>query len=98
MTGSAEKGGNEQSHLLDTGAPTALYGHVVRFPMEDPAHRILNANDPVEWNRLRGRPSSSCLARLGDHMKEWSMGPMVARNSLREWSRVPSRHMLPYRT
>ena len=47
-----------------------FYGHVVRFPMDDPAHRILNAKDPVEWNRRRGRPNSSWLAHLGDHMKE----------------------------
>ena len=45
-------------------------GYVVRSPMDDPAHRILNAKDPVEWNRRRGRPNSSWLAQLGDHMKE----------------------------
>ena len=47
-----------------------FYGHVVRFPMEDPAHCIITAKDPVEWNRRRGRPNSSWLAQLGDHMKE----------------------------
>ena len=46
--------------------------------MDDPAHRILNAKDPVEWNRRPGRPNSSWLAQLGDHMKEWSMGPAQA--------------------
>ena len=51
-----------------------FYGHVVRFPMEDPAHRILNARDPVGWNRRRGRPNQSWLAQLGGYMKEWSMG------------------------
>ena len=45
-----------------------FYGHVVRFPMDDPAHRILNAKDPVEWNRRRN-PNSSWLAQLGNHMK-----------------------------
>ena len=30
--GSAEKGGNEQSHLLDTGAPTALLWPRGTFP------------------------------------------------------------------
>ena len=70
-----------------------FYGHVVRFPMDDPAHRILNAKDPVKWNRRRGRPNS-WLAQLGDHMKEWSTGPAqaraVARSRLREWSRKVS--------
>ena len=46
-----------------------FYGHVVRFPMDDPAHRILNAKDPVGWNRRRGRPNSSWLAHEG--MVNW---------------------------
>ena len=54
--------------------PLRFNGDVVRFSMDDPAHRILNTKDPVEWNRRRGRPNSSWLAQLGDHMKEWSMG------------------------
>ena len=33
-----------------------FYGHVVRFPMDDPAHPILNAKDRVEWNNQRGVP------------------------------------------
>ena len=71
-----------------------FYGHVVCFPMDDLAHRILNAKDPAEWNRRRGRPNSSWLAQLGDHMKEWSMGPAqaraVAQSRPREWSRKVS--------
>ena len=39
-----------------------FYRHVVRFPMDDPAQRILNAKDPVEW----GRPNS-WLAQSGHH-------------------------------
>ena len=34
-----------------------FYDHVVRFLMDDPAYRVLNATDPVEWNRRRGRPT-----------------------------------------
>ena len=34
-----------------------FYGYVVRFPMDDPANRILNANDPAEWNRRRAVPT-----------------------------------------
>ena len=34
-----------------------FYGHVVRFPMDDPAHRILNAKYPVEGNRGGGVPN-----------------------------------------
>ena len=68
-----------------------FYGHVVRFPMDDPAHRILYAKDPAGWNRRRGRPKLSWLAQLGGHMKDWSMGPAqartVARNKPREWSK-----------
>ena len=67
-----------------------FYGHVVRFPMDDPAHRILNVKDPVEWTRRRGRPYSSWLAQSGDHMKEWSMGLAQARKRPREWSRKVS--------
>ena len=78
-----------------SGDDSVLQGHVVRFPMEDPAHRILNAKDLVEWNRRRGRLNWSWLAQLGDHiMKESSMGPAqaraVARNRSREWSRKVS--------
>ena len=49
-------------------------GHVVRFPMDDPAYRILNAKAPAECNRRRGRPNLLWLAQLGDQMKNWSMG------------------------
>ena len=43
-----------------------FYGHVVRFPMDDPARRILTlppkaviltAMDPAEWNRRRVVPT-----------------------------------------
>ena len=30
-----------------------FYCHVVRFPVDDPAHRILNAKHTVKWNRRR---------------------------------------------
>ena len=56
-----------------------FYGHVVRLPSEDPAHRILNARDPAGWNRRRGRPNLSWLAQLSNHLKEWSLGPAQAR-------------------
>ena len=65
--------------------PLVSDAHLVRIiPMDDPAHRIRNAKDPVEWNRRRGRPNSSWLAQLGDHMKEWSMGPAQARAIARD--------------
>ena len=52
-----------------------FYGQVVRFPMDDIAHRILNPKDPAEWNRRRERPTSSWLAQFGDHMKGMVNGP-----------------------
>ena len=68
-----------------------FYGHVVRFPLDDPAHRILNARDPAGWTRRRGRPNLSWLAQLGSHLKDWSMGPAQARSIARSrpsaWSR-----------
>ena len=60
-----------------------FYGHVVRFPNVDPAHRILTAKDPGDWKRRRGRPRASWLAQLGDHMKCWSMGLTQARTIAR---------------
>ena len=31
-----------------------LYGHVARFPDDDPAHQILSVREPREWRRPMG--------------------------------------------
>ena len=51
-----------------------FYGHVVRFPEDDPAHRIPKSKDPAGWNRRRGCPRVSWLSQLENYMEGWSMG------------------------
>ena len=67
---------------------------MVRSPIDDPAHRIVNAKGPAKWNHRQEPSNSSWLAQLVDHLKEWSMGPAqaraVAQNRPREWSRKVS--------
>ena len=48
-----------------------FYGHLVRFPLDDPTHRILSVEDPSDWVRPVGRPrdtwsNSSSMAWAGD--------------------------------
>ncbi|XP_069994137.1 uncharacterized protein [Penaeus vannamei] len=33
-----------------------LYGHLVRFPQDNPAHRVISARDNPGWRRSVGRP------------------------------------------
>ena len=61
-----------------------FYGHVVRFPGDDPAHRILSARDPVGWRRPVGSPRASWMRQLGAHMEGWGMGPAQARSLARK--------------
>ena len=55
-----------------------LYGHVARFPDADPAHQILSAREPREWRRQMGRPRSSWLQQVYQHLKEMGMGQASA--------------------
>ena len=55
-----------------------LYGHVARFPVNDPAGRILSAREPVGWTRPRGRPYDTWLRQVGRYFAEMGMGPAAA--------------------
>ena len=67
-----------------------FYGHLARFPADDPAHRILSARDPVGWARLRGRPGATWLSQLDGNLGD-AMGPAQAWTTARrrpgEWKR-----------
>ena len=55
-----------------------LYVHVARFPYADPAHKILSAREPREWRRPMGRPRSSRLQQVDQHLKVMGMGQVSA--------------------
>ena len=41
-----------------------LYGHVTRFPADDPAGRILSAREPAGRTRLVGHPYDTWLRQM----------------------------------
>ena len=55
-----------------------LHGLVARFPDAAPAHQILSAREPREWRRPMGRPRSSWLQQVDQHLKEMGMGQASA--------------------
>ena len=59
-----------------------LYGHEARFPDVDPAHQILSARESHEWSRPMGRPRSSWLQQVDQHLKEGGW----ARHLAVEWA------------
>ena len=42
----------------------SMFGHVARFPPNDPAHRILSCGNPLGWKRGRGRPPKTWLKQM----------------------------------
>jgi hypothetical protein len=50
------------------------FGHVARFPEDDPVRQILVARDPVGVRRPVGRPHLSWLRQIDGFLKEWGMG------------------------
>ncbi len=55
-----------------------LFGHVARFPEDDPVHRILSARDPIGAVRRRGRPPLSWLQQVDRHFKGMGTGRVSA--------------------
>ena len=55
-----------------------LPGHVACFPVADPAHQILQEREPREWRRSMGRPRSSWLQSVDQHLKEMGRGQASA--------------------
>ena len=47
-----------------------LFGHVARFPVSDPAYRILFTEDPVGWRRPVGRPPTSWSQQVARYLSE----------------------------
>ena len=69
-----------------------FYGHVVRYPPEDPANRILSATNPRGWKRPVGKPRARWLEQLGSHLEDVRVTGQAgarsyARRSPEEWSR-----------
>ena len=55
-----------------------LHGHVARFPVDDPARRILSAGEPSGWIRPRGRPCDTWLRQVDRYFAEMGMGRVAA--------------------
>jgi len=55
-----------------------LYGRMAYFPDANPAHQILSGREPYEWRRPMGRPCSSWLHQVNQHLKEMGMGKAAA--------------------
>ena len=55
-----------------------LYGHVARFPANDPAGRVLSAREPTGWNRPVGRPHDTWLRQMDRYFAEMGMGRVAA--------------------
>ncbi|KAG2463568.1 LEMD2 protein, partial [Polypterus senegalus] len=45
------------------------YSHVAPFPEDDPAHRMLIAEDLSSWTRLRGHPHNTLLQQIDGHFR-----------------------------
>ena len=45
-----------------------LFGHVARFPVSDPAYRILFSEIPSCWRRPRGRPRANWLKQIDESL------------------------------
>ena len=67
-----------------------LYGHVARFPVDDPAHQILSVREPCEWRRPMGHPRASWLQQVDQHLEELGLGQASA------WG-MSRRRLLEYR-
>ena len=55
-----------------------LFGHVARFPDNDPAAQILSSYEPVQWNRSRGRPCATWLNQVDRCFQEVGIGRVAA--------------------
>ena len=58
------------------------FGHVARFPGDDPAYRILSAPGPAGWVRPRGGQRGSWLKQICGFL-ERGYGPVTAREKAR---------------
>ena len=68
------------------------FGHVMRFPPTDPAHKILCAGEPKGWRRPRGRPSKRWLEQLEENLVNVRVTGLAsartyAKRSAGEWKR-----------
>ncbi len=48
----------------------SLYGHMMRYPEADPAHRVVSVRDNPEWRRPRERPRNSWLEQVNRSCQE----------------------------
>ncbi|XP_069970674.1 uncharacterized protein [Penaeus vannamei] len=47
-----------------------LYGHLARFPQDDPAHQVISVRDTPGWRRPVGRPRRSWLGQINQTCRE----------------------------
>lgn len=47
-----------------------LYGHIARFPVDNPAHQFVYVRDNSAWRRPMGRPKKSWLGQLDQTCSE----------------------------
>ena len=47
-----------------------LYGHLARFPQDDPAHQAVSVRDNPGWRRPVGRPRKSWLGQIDQTCRE----------------------------
>ena len=104
----AERDSNEICYCIVRERQQQLYGCVAHFPDADPAHQILSARESREWRRPMGRPRSSWLQQVDQHLKEMGMGQGICLwDGQTEALGVPAqsgcsdallRCMLPYQT
>ena len=79
-----------------------LYGHLARFPQDDPAHQVVSVRDNPGWRRPVGRPRKSWLGQIDQTCREeLEMGRVPAwrlamRDPLR-WKRRVDAAMRPRR-
>ena len=79
-----------------------LYGHLARFPQDDPAHQVVSIRDNPGWRRPVGRPRKSWLGQIDQTCREeLEMGRVpawrLAMRDPRRWKRRVDAAMRPRR-
>ncbi|XP_069987678.1 uncharacterized protein [Penaeus vannamei] len=49
-----------------------LYGHLARFPQDDPAHQVVTGRESPGWRRPVGQPRNSWLGQIDQTLRSHS--------------------------